>query len=229
MQWPFARPLVSLAALVYLFGLGQTAWAQDVEYVGAPQDFATTPAKTLIGLFKEGYTYSLRFRQSVRNVDDHSLISRRSGQLWMSPDGRFRLEIEPPFSEITVGLSDRVEVFDPDLEQVQIRSRDITAAVPIEVLVARDPAALTEIFAVTGRINPDGSGEFTLEPHDSGAIVTDVHVDVQGGRMFRLRAQNALGQEVQFEFSSMVESKDPFAESTFRLNIPPGTAIWDSR
>jgi outer membrane lipoprotein carrier protein len=105
----------------------------------------------------EGFSSGLvgldgRFEQRVFDADGQ-LTEETQGRVALATPRQFRWEYEAPFPQLIVADGDHVWVYDPDLEQVQVRIQSHEEQQsPLAVLI--DPTELDRQFNLAGTPTP---------------------------------------------------------------------------
>lgn len=164
-----------------------------------------------------------RFVQRVFDAQG-ALTEETRGRVALSAPRQFRWEYEAPFPQLIVADGDHVWVYDPDLEQAQVRLQSHEEQQsPLAALV--DPDELERQFIVTGAEAADGLQWVLLTPRDADAAqVSSARLGFEGDALRRMNLADALGQRTEIVFEGWARNPD-FAADTFRFTPPEGVDV----
>ena len=116
--------------------------------------------------------YAAEFEQVVVDGRGRSLQTA-TGTMRLQRPGRFRWEVDEPYSQLVVTDGTTVYVFDADLEQVTVQPLDETLqGTPARLLIG-SMDALESTFAVVR----EEAASFTLHPRDEEALYRRIHLE----------------------------------------------------
>ena len=199
--------LLCLAALVCL-GPGTVA--------------AADPHATLAAFTQGLEGLSGRFEQRV--VDAQGKLREDSrGNIALAVPRQFRWEYEAPFPQLIVADGDKVWIFDPDLEQVQVRPQGAEEQrSPLTALI--DPSELDRQFVVRDGGEEDGVTWVELEPKGEDAPFSQARLGFSDASLVRMEMTDMLAQRTVVSFSDW--HRNPvFEPRTFRFVPPPGVDV----
>lgn len=105
--------------------------------------FATPTALEQLFSFSAAKTMSADFVQEQYQAD--GTVGKMSGQLWVAQPAKFRWEYQKPYQQIVVSNGTKVWFYEPDLNQVIIRSQG-QAIGDKPILLLSDPKAAQRYF-----------------------------------------------------------------------------------
>lgn len=184
----------------------------------ASQALAADPRATLAGFTQDLQGLSGQFHQRVFNPDGR--ISEEShGRIDLSVPRQFRWEYETPFPQLIVADGNKVWIYDPDLEQVQVRPQGAEEQQsPLTALI--DPAELDRQFSVSDEGEEAGLVWVGLEPKSEDAPFSRARLGFSGNELAGMEMTDALGQRTRIEFSDW-QRNPVFEADTFRFVPPP--------
>lgn len=164
-----------------------------------------------------------RFVQRVFDANGE-LTEETRGRVALSAPRQFRWEYEAPFPQLIVADGDHVWVYDPDLEQVQVRKQSHEEQQsPLTALI--DPTELERQFSVTGADAKDGLDWVVLTPKDpETAQIASARLGFANGGLGRMEMSDALGQRTEIAFDGWRRNPG-FAADTFRFDPPTGVDV----
>lgn len=150
------------------------------------------------------------------------------GAFAFSRPGKFRWEVKTPFPQLIVSNGKTVSTFDPDLEQVSVRSAEEALANSPSALLfgSKDLSALFELKNAT-----DGaSGLQWLEarPKSGDQLFDSIRIGFKGDLPEALEIRDSLGQLTRLTFSQWVlDTKRP--EAYYEFVAPEGVDVLQVR
>jgi outer membrane lipoprotein carrier protein len=186
----------------------------------APLAQAAPPA---MAAFTEGLKgLDGRFVQRVFDADGR-MTEETGGRVALSAPRQFRWEYADPFPQLIVADGDHVWVYDPDLEQVQVRKQALEEQQsPLAALV--DPAELDRQFTVSEAPPEGGLAWVVLTPKSDDAQIESARLGFKGADLARMTMQDALGQRTEIAFQGWRRNPS-FAADTFRFTPPAGVDV----
>lgn len=191
----------------------------------APITFAAAPPA--LSAFTDGLQgLDGRFVQRVFDADG-KLTEQTQGRVALAAPRQFRWEYEGDFPQLIVADGDHVWVYDPDLEQVQVRKQALEEQhSPLAALV--DPAELERQFTASVVSPEDGLEWVLLEPKTDDAQIESARLGFKGHDLARMIMQDALGQTTEIAFQGW-KRNPAFGVGTFVFTPPPGTDVVGER
>lgn len=170
--------------------------------------------------------YAADFVQQVYGARGELLEASTGRVLLQRP--AFKWVVNEPYPQIIVTRGDRLELYDPDLEQVTIRSLDDALRDTPVSLLTRDDVALDGDFQIL-RIADEHGESYLIDPlaNDSLYRQIQLHFAPMGSTALTLSGLDILDQlgqrtEIRFEPDDGVPA---LPESEFQLDLPPGTDV----
>lgn len=168
-------------------------------------------------------TLSAEFSQVVRNRDG-DIVDRSSGTLSLSRPNRFRWDYREPHEQTIVGDGRRLWLYDPDLEQVTVRT--------LEAGLGSTPAMLLSGGGKVGdafaAIGTERVGAWTwqrLRPRDAEGDFESVSLAFDAkGELAGMELRDKLGQSTTLEFAR-VRRGVKLDDALFRFEPPPGADV----
>ncbi len=179
---------------------------------------AADPRATLAEFTRDLQGLSGQFHQRV--FDPEGRLNEDSrGRIALSVPRQFRWEYEAPFPQLIVADGDKVWIYDPDLEQVQVRPQGAEEQQsPLTALI--DPAELDRQFVVSDEGEADGVVWVGLEPKGEDAPFSRARLGFAGGELASMEMTDALGQRTRIAFSGW-RRNPAFEAGAFRFVPPP--------
>lgn len=211
------NPLLKLFALVVAIVFSVSAKAADAP--GNGHDAASELASVL----KSYESYQADFIQIVVNEKGHHVQETR-GSLKAKRPGLFYWETRAPLSQFIVSDGDKVELYDPDLEQVTIHKLDERVQTTPALLLSGEVDNLDETYTVSQRSIGDKTREFTLEPRSPDSLFVSLRLTFFDGELQEMRMQDSLSQLSVLSFDN-IRLNQPVDNNAFILEYPEGVDI----
>ncbi len=182
--------------------------------------------------FLEGlHTLRTRFTQIVTGAHGR-VVAQATGELIVLRPGRFRWEIHPA-GESAGGTSDAGQLvvadgrnlwfYDPDLQQVTVRSESTALTATPAMLLSGGPDALAA-FTVSGGGERDGLSWVQVTPRSADADFKQARLGFSGGELQRMILEDKLGETSALSFEH-AERNVPVAPSEVSFSPPAGVDV----
>lgn len=190
--------------------------------LGSGTAVAVDPHVTLAAFTQGMEGLSGRFEQRVVDAQGQTREESR-GSIALAVPRQFRWEYEAPFPQLIVADGDKVWIFDPDLEQVQVRPQGAEEQQsPLTALI--DPSELDRQFAVRDGGEEDGVTWIELEPKGENAPFSKARLGFSDATLVRMEMTDMLAQKTVLSFSDW-QRNPVFEAGTFRFVPPPGVDV----
>ena len=162
---------------------------------------ADRAADQLADRLSEYRSFTAEFEQQV--IDEQGMIlSTLTGQLAMAQGDRFRWETDAPFRQIIVADGEVLWVYDPDLEQVQVRSLATALNASVASILSAEAAQLGARFLVEAT-QVSGAQVFSLTSRAADDVTQQINLIFRGARLTGIEVFDALGQLTKLSFVRM--------------------------
>lgn len=207
-----------LRQLGLALGLVLVAAQSAVAQVGATDDVVTY----LNGL----QSLSARFTQ-IRYGEQGELLEQSNGSCDIERPGRFRWQYAAPYEQLIVSDGSRIQIYDPDLEQVTVSAIPESGVASPAALLGR-AADIRVHFDITDRGMVGELHWFGLVPREGGdPSFSAIELAWRGAQIARMRLTDNLGQLTEIEFEA-VSLNQPLDSSRFDFSPPAGVDIIDA-
>ncbi|MBQ0834492.1 outer membrane lipoprotein chaperone LolA [Marinobacter sp.] len=163
-------------------------------------------------------TYQADFIQIVVN-ENGGKVQETRGSLKAKRPGLFYWETHAPMSQFIVSDGDKVEVFDPDLEQVTVHKLDDRVQSTPALLLSGEVENLEETYRVSSRQISDDVREFTLEPKSEDSLFVSLRLKFFKNELQEMRMQDSLSQLSVLSFDH-IQLNETVDKSAFTLEYP---------
>ena len=194
--------------------------------IGAALSFACPAAasgvdqlKAFLGGAKTGQT---TFRQVVSSKAGRA-PQESSGTFAFARPGRFRWTYEKPHAQIIVGDGAKLWIYDPDLNQVVVRTLDQALGATPAALLAGDDSLEKNFELRDG--GKSGDVEFVdAKPRSADSGFASVRIGLKDNLPRTMELHDSFGQVTELSFGSFQRNAkvDP---SLFRFVPPPGADV----
>ena len=184
---------------------------------------AANSARSRLDAFaKDLHAVSAGFEQQVFDPNGGAGKTSR-GTLALQSPRQFRWETTTPYRQLIVADSQKVWIYDPDLEQVSVRAQGSEEAhSPLTVLT--DLAQLERDFTTTEQGEHDGLTWLRLKSNDKDPQFNYCDLGFDGGGLERTRFEDTLGNSTEIRFSHW-QRNPKLAADTFKFTPPKGVDV----
>jgi len=162
------------------------------------------------------------FTQTVTDKNGR-LVQTVSGQFDLARPGRFRWSVEKPYKQLLVSDGAKVWVFDPDLNQVIVRSiGDALGASPAALLAGK--ADVESAFSWQDQPLADGLDWLSATPLAKESSFSEIRLGFDTKGLVALELFDAFGQKSVVRFTAF-ERNPKLAPELFRFTPPPGADV----
>ncbi|WP_152206695.1 outer membrane lipoprotein chaperone LolA [Marinobacter changyiensis] len=191
--------------------------------VSTAQAADSDAAEKLAAELKGYTTYQADFIQIV--VDGNgSEVQESRGSLKAKRPGLFYWETDRPMAQFIASNDEKVEVYDPDLEQVTIHALDQQVANTPAMLLSGEVGNLSENYEVSVRAIGENSNTYTLIPTSQDSLFVSLDMTFYDGKLEEMRLEDSLGQRSILSFNNIVLN-DEIADSDFVLDYPDNVDV----
>lgn len=197
-------------------------WLLSAPHTSA-QEAIGNPAAELAGLLQDYRTFEASFIQILVHQNGNKVQESR-GQIKAKRPGLFYWETRSPHSQFIASDGYRVEVYDPDLEQVTEHSLDERVSTTPVLLLSGEVDNLSESYSVSGKKLGEDGREFTLQPKDQDSLFISLRLTFSGGQLKEMRMEDSLSQLSVLSFQD-VRINQPIPDEAFNLDYPDSVDV----
>jgi outer membrane lipoprotein carrier protein len=161
------------------------------------------------------------FTQTVTSPDG-AKQRRSSGSFEFSRPDRFRFVYAKPYEQTIVGDGQKVWLYDPDLNQVTVRSFGAAVGATPAALLAGN--ALERDFALKALPDRDGLQWAEAVPRAKDGSFQSLQIGFRGTALAAIEIVDAFGQRSRLDFAR-VEPNPALPPERFRFEPPPGADV----
>ena len=184
---------------------------------------AAGPARSRLESFSSGIALvSAHFEQSVIGAKG-SRGETSSGKLALKAPRQFRWQTVTPYQQLIVADGNRVWIYDPDLEQVSVRSQGAEEAhSPLSVLT--DLSQLDHEFTATEAGEREGMQWLKLVSKAKEPEFAFAELGFDKDNLARMRFEDSLGNTTEIRFSNW-QRNPKLPADTFSFTPPAGVDV----
>ncbi len=176
-----------LAALI-LFAMVTTTYAD--------------PSIDLSNLLNSVHTVRANFTQTVYD-NRGKVIQRAYGHMALQRPGKFRWDVTKPVPQLIIANATRLWIYDPDLEQVTIRSLSGAAGETPALLLSHVNTTLANDFLVQSLPTKSGLNRFELKPKKSDNMFSSIEMGFKTNQLHEMRLQDNLGHTTVIQYENI--------------------------
>ena len=159
----------------------------------------------LTQLLEKSQTLTARFSQLTLDGSGTQL-QETAGQMALQRPGLFNWHTDAPQEQLMVSDGKKVSLWDPDLEQVTIKTLDQR--------LTQTPALLLSGDVI----------DFVLKPKTRDTLFDSLRLSFRKGVINDMQLIDSVGQRTNILFMS-VKANEPIAASKFKFDIPKGADV----
>ena len=169
-------------------------------------------------------TKTLRAEFTQMVVAKNGKKSQQStGVMSFSRPGKFRWQIEKPYSQLLVGDGQKVWIYDQDLRQVTVKKVDAAlGSTPAALLVGSN--ALEKNFTLAEAGTREGLDWVEAIPKSPDSGFEKLQLGFEGNELKGMQLQDNFGQTTSLAFSR-IEHNPSIAATQFRFTPPAGVDV----
>lgn len=184
-----------------------------------------TPAEQELDRFlAKVHTLSAVFVQQM--LDEQGQVSQQNhGHFYLKRPGRFRWTYETPYRQEIVADGNKVWFYDPDLEQVTVKTIEAALGSAPALLLSGE-LDLNQRFVVAGQGRQGERSWVELRPKSEEDVFRRVKVELTAGVLSSMELADNFGQLTRIQFEQ-VQLNPPLADSLFQFKPPPGVDMFE--
>lgn len=172
--------------------------------LGCVTSYATTASTSsvqLSSLLNSVHTMSADFVQTI--YDNHGkAIQQAYGHMALERPGKFRWEVTRPVPQWVIANGATLWIYDPDLEQVTVRSLSHAGGETPALLLSHENTVLDDDFLVKELPKKSvDSRWFSLAPKKSDSMFSNVQMGFVNNQIHEMDLQDHLGHTTKVQFN----------------------------
>jgi outer membrane lipoprotein carrier protein len=172
-------------------------------------------------------SFRAKFSQTLYGNSTQEVQSS-AGVISVQRPRKFRWQLTEPYPQLIVTGGRLLYIYDPDLEQVQVRNAAEALKGTPALLLAGDPAEIDSLFEVV-QLDPApdeaaNSAVYSLSPRQTDSLFSEIRFFFVNGIPESIEIRDALGQLTRVEFSGQ-DLNTIFPSEEFEFEIPQGVDV----
>ena len=167
-------------------------------------------------------TMRAQFRQILLD-ENQQIVQNASGTLVLKRPGQFRWDYQDPYEQLILSDGTHLWLYDADLEQVTVKSLDVSLASTPAMLLSGD-ASMTDGFKLTEAGQYGEVFWMTLVPRNQETDFRNISLGFVDGQLQLMELEASLDQLTRILLQE-VERNPVLADDTFSFVPPAGSDV----
>ncbi|KQQ59874.1 outer membrane lipoprotein chaperone LolA [Pseudomonas syringae] len=176
----------------------------------------------LTQLLEKSQTLTGRFSQMTLDGSGTQL-QETTGEMTLQRPGQFNWHTDAPQEQLMVSDGKKVSLWDPDLQQVTIKTLDQRLTQTPALLLSGDVSKISESFDITAR-EAGGVLDFTLKPKSKDTLFDNLRLSFRNGLINDMQLVDNVGQRTNILFTG-VKANEPVPAGKFQFQVPKGADV----
>ena len=176
----------------------------------------------LTQLLEKSQTLTARFSQLTLDGSGTQL-QETAGEMALQRPGLFNWHTDAPQEQLMVSDGKKVSLWDPDLEQVTIKTLDQRLTQTPALLLSGDVSKISQSFDISAKEAGDVI-DFVLKPKTRDTLFDSLRLSFRKGMINDMKLIDSVGQRTNILFMN-VKANEPIAASKFKFDIPKGADV----
>jgi outer membrane lipoprotein carrier protein len=176
----------------------------------------------LTQLLETSKTLSARFSQLTLDGSGTQL-QETAGDMSLQRPGLFYWHTDAPQEQTMVSNGKKVSLWDPDLQQVTIKTLDQRLTQTPALLLSGDVSKISESFDISAK-EAGGVIDFILKPKTKDTLFDSLRLSFRNGVINDMQLVDSVGQRTNILFTG-VKANEPIPASKFQFDIPKGADV----
>lgn len=182
---------------------------------------AISDSETLATLLKNMHSMQADFSQVIINKNGKTL-QKSAGRMYLQRPSQFRWEVSSPNRQLIIANGKRLWIYDPDLEQVTIRSLVKAAGETPALLLSDEDLSIGKEFTVTKMKD----STFILIPRTEGSMISRLKLGFVNNQIQEMQLQDHIGHTTNIHFTH-AKFNSSLASSLFTFKPPANVDVID--
>jgi outer membrane lipoprotein carrier protein len=176
----------------------------------------------LTQLLEKSQTLQARFSQLTLDGGGTQL-QETTGEMTLQRPGQFNWHTDAPQEQLMVSDGKKVSLWDPDLQQVTIKTLDQRLTQTPALLLSGDVSKISQSFDITAKESGNVI-DFVLKPRTKDTLFDSLRLSFRGGLINDMQLVDSVGQRTNILFTG-VKANEPVAASKFKFDVPKGADV----
>lgn len=190
--------------------------------VAVPALAADSDVTRLTQLLEKSQTLTGRFSQLTLDGGGTQL-QETSGEMTLQRPGLFNWHTDAPQEQLMVSDGKKVSLWDPDLEQVTIKTLDQRLTQTPALLLSGDVSKISQSFDITSKEQGDII-DFVLKPKAKDTLFDSLRLSFRGGLINDMQLVDSVGQRTNILFTG-IKANQPVDAGKFKFDVPKGADV----
>ena len=170
-------------------------------------------------------TLSASFTQTIYD-NHHKQIQDSTGKMALSRPGKFRWEVYKPQAQTIIANGNKLWIYDPDLQQVTVRSLNQAAGASPALLLSNNVSVLQRDYNVKELPAQGRTRWFKLTPKQSDNNFQSIELGFTNKTITQMMLQDNLGHTTQVAYNN-IKTNTSLANSLFTFKAPANVDVLD--
>lgn len=176
----------------------------------------------LTQLLEKSQTLQARFSQLTLDGSGTQLQETK-GEMTLQRPGLFNWHTDAPQEQLMVSDGKKVSLYDPDLQQVTIKTLDQRLTQTPALLLSGDVSKISQSFDITAK-EAGNIIDFVLKPKTKDTLFDSLRLSFRGGLINDMQLIDGVGQRTNILFTG-VKANEAVPASKFKFDVPKGADV----
>lgn len=153
-------------------------------------------------------------------------VQKSQGNMALQRPGKFRWDVKSPLPQTIIANSERLWIYDPDLQQVTIRSLRFEAGEAPALLLSHQNSSLETNYDIQDVNEKSPLRWFLLKPKNSDNMFASVKMGFANNQLKEMVLEDQIGHTTRVQFQN-IQMNSSLPSSLFVFKAPSGTDIID--
>lgn len=219
---------MTLKTLSAFFAIVVVAWLGPVQTLAIEPDAEevvenSERAWSLLDAYLTGVTTMRARFQQILLDENQQIVQNASGTLVLKRPGQFRWDYQDPYEQLILSDGTHLWLYDPDLDQVTVKSLDDSLASTPAMLLSGD-AGMADGFELTEAGQYGEVFWMTLVPRNQETDFRNISLGFVDGQLQLMELEDSLDQLTRILLQE-VERNPVLADDTFSFVPPAGSDV----
>lgn len=185
-----------------------------------------TPASDLSALLNNMKSMKADFTQTI--YDNRGVAIQTSyGKMALQRPGRFRWQVTKPIPQLIIASNDKLWIYDPDLEQVTVRSLKQGAGETPALFLSHENTVVENDFNVKlEKEDAAGWRWYKLIPKKPDNMFESIQMGFKQNQIEEMKLADNLGHTTRIQYQK-IQSNTALAPSLFEFHAPANVDVID--
>lgn len=185
-----------------------------------------TPASDLSSLLNNLKSMKANFVQTI--YDNRGVAVQKSyGTMAMQRPGQFRWEVVKPIPQLIIASHDKLWIYDPDLEQVTIRSLKQGVGETPALFLSHENTTVENDFTVQQEKSKGDAWQwYRLTPRKADNMFESIRMGFKQNQIQEMKLADNLGHTTRIQYEKIIANQ-PVKASLFEFHAPANVDVID--